>query len=594
MSDQFRTYPNVNCLWGAVMAATLARLGLRQAVISPGSRSGPLTIGFAGEPSISVLPLIDERSAAFFALGLAKRTQRATALICTSGTAPAHYFPAVIEARESRTPLLILAADRPPELRHCQAGQAIDQSKLFGHYPVFQAEAALPENREDRLRWLRQFLAQAWDRAHGPVAGPVFLNLPFRDPLDPTPQGEPCRWEEESFFADFRRARSALPDNAATYNASTPAPAVLPNGGYSARGLIVAGPALPADPEGWAAQAGRMAQQLGWPVLADAASGLRGYEDRIPNLVSAYHFILRHPSLAESLRPAAVLHFGPVPSSKVLREWLGKCPGPVWMAESGPEYSDPLHRAAAPWPGLGPTTGLVDSQRSESESYAAAWREAEDQASRYLNQWFEARQDWFEGKAAWLLGRRLPPGTSLFLASSMPIRDAELFLPTGRHRLRAFGNRGANGIDGALSTALGFAHDGPPAAALLGDLSFLHDTNGLMAARELRGSLKAVVIDNRGGGIFEHLPIAGFDPPFERYFATPPSVDLELLCRAHGVPCRSPGTWAEFAGWLSAPPVPGLEVILLRTDRKIDAATRRTLFATARTFEWLPKDRSWR
>ena len=564
---------NVNSLWAGVLVETLVRSGVSRAVISPGSRSTPLTMALASHPAIEAIPILDERSAAFFALGLAKVDGRPVVLVCTSGTAGANFFPAVIEAHESAVPLLILTADRPPELRACASGQTIDQQKLFGGYVNFHHELAVPELNEALFRYLRQMVAHGLARSLVPLGGPVHLNLPFRDPLAPLPdQGEGEAFAERidwtSFFAHLAPPVSVVPSGAV--------PRIAPD----VHGAIVVGPAQPADVGGFVNAVGEIARRLGWPVLADALSPIRSHAALVPNIVTTYDCVLRNTQAAERLKPEVVLCLGAWPTSKVLRGWLEASDAAAWMVTERPDNRDALHlrmrQVALSWSefdALMPTAIDVNG-------YQRMWARYEDKARPLLDRRLEAEVALVEPKAAWLLARNLAPETSVIVANSMPVRDIEYFWPAGDRALRPFCNRGANGIDGTLSTALGIAHRSEtPAVLLTGDLALLHDTNGFLLRPKFRGSLTIVLINNRGGGIFEHLPVAQCEPPFEEFFATPQAVDFEKLALAYGVEHVLVRDWTHFIALVSERPVSGLRVLEVRTDRKHDAGWRKQVFA---------------
>lgn len=562
---------NVNSLWCSVLVETLARCGLRQAVISPGSRSTPLTIAFARHPGVESIPVLDERSAAFFALGLAKQEMRPVALVCTSGTAAANYLPAVIEAREGGVPLLVLTADRPPELRACASGQTIDQQKLYGVYPNFYHELAVPELSVERLEYLRQTLRHAFTRTLQPQLGPVHLNAPFRDPLPPVADeatrglAERVDWEE--FFSHVAPpARVVL---------TTEVPALAAD----IHGLIVAGPAQPTDPAAYAAAVGEISRRLGWPVIADGLSPLRQHADKVPGLVTTYGAILRHEAAAERLKPERVICLEAWPTSKVLRAWLEAAKAPTLLVTEQGDNRDALHGRTQVLRISLPAFAAQLPPPGEPNGYERMWAVRESRARAALDGALTAEAGLFEMKAAWLLAKHLPAGTTVAVANSMPIRDVESVWPAGSRALRPVFNRGANGIDGTLSTALGAAHGGRPAVLLTGDLALLHDSNGFLLAPKFHGSLTIVLINNHGGGIFEHLPVASFDPPFEEYFATPQEADFGKLCAAHGVAHTVVGAWAEFVPLVANLPAKGIRVLELRTDRKRDAAGRKALFA---------------
>lgn len=349
----------------------------------------------------------------------------------------------------------------------------------------------------------------------------------------------------------------------------------------TSRGLIVAGPAQPVDPAAHAAAVARMAQKLGWPVLADGLGPLRGRAGRSPLLVAHYDAVLRSPRLAARLRPEAVLCLGEWPTSKVLRQWLAAADARTWLVNPDDRNHDALHGRTRHLRCAVEALTVAAGPVRRAAAYARAWRRADRAAARLLGARLSALDPLFEGKVSWLLGRQLPAGTPLFIASSMPVRDVEYFWPAGDGRAQPFFNRGANGIDGTLSTALGVAHGNRPSVLLCGDLALLHDTNGFLLRPKLRGSLTIVLINNRGGGIFEMLPMAKFDPPFEEFFATPQEVDFGRLCAAYGAEYVRVGDWDQFAALISRLPAAGLRVLEVRTDRKRDAARRRELLAAA-------------
>lgn len=566
-------FRNVNSLWCSVLAETLARSGVERVVVAPGSRSAPLVFALARHEKIEAIPVLDERSAGFFALGQAKASGRTVALVCTSGTAAANFLPAVVEAHESGVPLLVLTADRPPELRACHAGQTIDQQKLYGGFVGFYHELAVPEAEMGLLRYLRQTVAHAVARTRLPFAGPVHLNAPFRDPLPPIETagvGAFTGEDWERFFSQVGPVESAPP--------KSPAP-VLP---ATDRGVIVAGPVHAAKGAAYAAEVGDLARRLGWPVLADALSPVRHHAGEVPGVVTTYDAILRDASMASALRPEAVVCLGTWPTSKVLRGWIEESGAPIWLAARRAENRDGLHgRTRQVLLSVGDLAEGVMGRRRPG-AYARAWAREEAVARRTINGRLRAEKDLFEPKAAWLLARRLPAGTPVFFASSMPVRDAEYVWPANGKGIRPLFNRGANGIDGTLSSALGAAHGGRPAVLVTGDLALLHDTNGFLIRPKFRGSLTVVLINNRGGGIFEHLPVAKFDPPFEEFFATPQEADFAKLCAAYGVEHVAVRDWGQFERLVAKLPKAGLRVLEVRTDRKRDAAGRRRLLAVGR------------
>ena len=563
-------FRNTNTLWASVLVETLVQRGLRHAVIAPGSRSAPLAFAFALHPRLESIPVLDERSAAFFALGLARQHHRPVALVCTSGTAAANFLPAVIEAHESGVPLVVLTADRPPELRDCGAGQAIDQTKLYGGYVKFYHECALPEADLGRLRYLRQTVSHACDLSRPPAPGPVHLNCPFRDPLVPVEDGSASQLVgqiDDKFFAHLDGPPPAIVAVARPHLAT-------------GRGLIIAGPAQPKNSAHYMSRLAALAGKLGWPVLVDALSPARHHAMQGTLRVTAYDAILRNETLAPKLRPEQVLCLDGWPTSKVLRGWLETCGAETLLVSPTPANRDALHGRTRQLT-LAVESLEPESGRPADAAYVALWQKAETEARAALDKRLLPMTELFEPKAAWLMARHLPAGTPVFVANSMPVRDAEYFWPATKQRHRLAFNRGANGIDGTLSTALGLAHGGAPAVLLTGDLALLHDSNGFLLRPKLRGSLTIVLINNRGGGIFEHLPVAAFEPVFENFFATPQEIDFAKLCAAHKIEHIPVKDWEQFTKLVAALPESGLRVLELRTDRKRDAAVRKGLFAKA-------------
>ncbi len=615
-------FSNTNMLWASVLVETLYRLGLTTAIICPGSRSGPLAIAFAQHPQIEALPILDERSASFFALGLAKRCHLPVALVCTSGTAGANFYPALIEAHYSGVPLLALTADRPPELRHCHAGQAIDQLKLYGAYPNWQAELAVPEI--GLLSYLRQTVVQAWQRSLLPTPGPVHLNLPFRDPLAPLP--EPAVQALATDFSVTEFFRAIQPTHPLELNPCLDAH-LLEKWFDCDRGLIIAGSAQPADPESYCRAIAQLSAWLDWPVLAEGLSPLRNYADLNPNLIAGYDLLLRNSSLADQLAPQIVIQVGELPTSKELRLWLHQHQPQTWVVDTSADNLDPLHGSThhlrcavtaltqscvglgtglkslvAPQPpNSGGLLNLLKSPRiggfrgrkllstkrtrvlkqtlipreSSLSTYQQSWQKAEDQLQQVIQQTMTQTEALFEGKAAWLLSTTLPAGTPVFIASSMPVRDVEWFWQPCHRQLQPYFNRGTNGIDGTLSTALGVAHRQAASVLLTGDLALLHDTNGFLIRQQWVGSLTIVLINNNGGGIFGMLPIANFNPPFEPFFTTPQNINFAQLCATYGVEYERIESWPQLQQRLNPLPATGIRVLELPCDRQFDAQWRK-------------------
>jgi 2-succinyl-5-enolpyruvyl-6-hydroxy-3-cyclohexene-1-carboxylate synthase len=486
----------------------LARCGMRAACTSPGSRSAPLVLSLAREPRLRCFSHVDERCAGFFALGLAKASGLPVAVACTSGTAAAELLPTAIEAREARVPLLLLTADRPAELRENGAGQAIDQLKLFGGAAKWFFEVGVHEAGGEQLRWMRTLACRAYWTALEGSPGVVHLNFPLREPLvseeqplaDVTGRGDGAPYLRRAQLA----AGSTDPD------AGDRRLAELVRG--TRRGVLIAGRHERQTDLGQAAAA--FAAAAGWPLLADPLSGARRGEAAIAH----YDALLRDERVAASLQPDLVLRVGDLPVSKPLRTWLAGLEG-VQQASLDPEaaWQDPASVLAESL-ALEPTgalsrlaaslSGSAGAPASADGDWLALWRSADELAAEAI-QGVLGQHTLSEPEVAGELGVLLPREATLFVASSMPVRDIETFWPVRPDPPRVLCNRGANGIDGTVSSAFGVAaHDPGPVVLLIGDVAMAYDIGGLLAATRLGLKLTIVLLDNGGGGIFDFLPVS--------------------------------------------------------------------------------------
>ncbi|MEY3332514.1 MAG: 2-succinyl-6-hydroxy-2,4-cyclohexadiene-carboxylic acid synthase/2-oxoglutarate decarboxylase [Cyanobacteriota bacterium] len=557
------TFNNLNQLWSYVLTETLKRLGSKCAVICPGSRSTPLTVAFVQQiPHIEAIPILDERSAAFFALGRAKATGKPVVLVCTSGTAGANFYPAVIEARESRVPLLILTTDRPAELRDCHSGQTIDQVKLYGNYPNWQTELATPSLDLGMLGYLRQTIIHAWERCQFPNSGAVHLNIPFRDPLAPIPDGTNFTLDVEDFFSGIVSTSLSITNYELPITDDQ-------------KGIIIAGVAQLQDPGKYCRAIAHLSQSLQWPVLAEGLSPVRNYADLNPYIISTYDIILRNQQLAQELTPEIVIQIGEMPTSKELRNWLITNNSQRFVIDNCDQNLDPLHgKTTHLRMSVTEISNLEIGNFGESE-YLQKWCALEKKIRKNIDNYSHQIDELIESKAAWLISQTLPPATPLFIANSMPVRDVEFFWKPNNLRINPYFNRGANGIDGTLSTALGIAHHQQSSVMLTGDLALLHDTNGFLIRNKFIGHLTIILINNNGGGIFEMLPIAKFNPPFEEFFATPQDIDFSQLCATYNVEHELINSWEELQDNLKKLPKTGIRVLEIRTNRKRDVIWRK-------------------
>jgi 2-succinyl-5-enolpyruvyl-6-hydroxy-3-cyclohexene-1-carboxylate synthase len=533
----------------------LARCGVEHACTSPGSRCTPIVLSLVREPRIRCWSHIDERSAGFFALGAAKATGRPAAITCTSGTATANLAPAVIEAREARVPMIVLTADRPPELRDVGAGQTIDQLKLYGDAVKWFVEVGVHEATEERLRWMRTLACRAYATTLEGRPGPVHLNFPLREPLifdgtlppDPTSRGD---------GHPYVIVEPPPP----------PAPGRGPGPRPSGRLLVVAGAGTP-DPDGLAAYADRN----GIPVLADPLSGAR----RGAAAIAHYDLLLRDPAFAGAHRPAFIFRLGDLPTSKPLRAWLASLPDVAQIAlDPYGAWQDPAGVV-----GMRLRSGLPQPEHLEVEpGWLDGWRAADDAAGDTIAA--ELGDELSEPLVAARLGEWLPAGATLFVASSMPIRDVEEFAPASETApVVVLSNRGANGIDGTVSAAFGVAASSQkPVVLLIGDVALLHDIGGLLAARRLDLRLTIVLLNNDGGGIFHFLPVAGQADAFEEHVATPHGVDFAVAAALYGLVYERPISLADLKAAVEISIADDKATLIeVRTDRKQNLALHRRI-----------------
>ena len=572
----------------------LVRSGVRHLALCPGSRSTPLAITAARHPRMRVWTLVDERSAGFFALGMARALRAPVAVLSTSGTAAANFLPAVVEARYGRVPLVVLTADRPRELRDSGANQTIDQVRLYGGHAKWFVDAAAPAATEDRLRYVRTLACQAVAMARSDPPGAVHVNIPLGEPLVPVraPQELPGNGERAARLLQGRDA--GRPYAEARRGLRSPDPELI--GGLAQdvargrRGLIVCGPQDdPALPE----TVGRLARALGYPVLADAFSQVRcGPHDR-GCVVDSYDAILRVGDLARALAPDVVLRVGGVPASRPLLTYLqDHAATPQIVIDGGGEWNDPLRVAScfvhadpravcdALLDGAQGTRG--DPSPPDSE-WLGLWQRLGARARSAIRQHVARLDEPFEGRAFSELGDLLPDGSTLYVGNSMPARDLDTFFPAAPRAIRVLGNRGASGIDGLISSALGAAAaEAGPVVLVLGDLAFYHDLNGLLAAKLYRLSATIVLINNDGGGIFSFLPQADYPEHFEALFGTPTGLDFRLAAELYGAAFSRPESWEAFRARVrEGLAAGGIAIVEVRMRRDRNVLLHRDAWAAA-------------
>ncbi|HEY5046181.1 MAG TPA: 2-succinyl-5-enolpyruvyl-6-hydroxy-3-cyclohexene-1-carboxylic-acid synthase [Solirubrobacteraceae bacterium] len=586
----------------------LVRCGLRDACTSPGSRCAPLVLTLAREERLRCYSHVDERCAGFFALGLAKASGLPVAVTCTSGTAAAELLPAAIEAYEARVPLLLLTADRPPELRETGAGQAIDQLKLFGGAAKWFFEVGTHTASEERLRWIRTLACRAYWTALEGRPGVVHLNFPLREPLvtdepvpdDPTgrPDGTPYVRRSPIPGGPPSQGRSPIQGLPPAGNGETVPRELTELVESVRRGLIVAGRHERDASTGLGSlgeTAAAFAAAVGWPLLADPLSGAR----RGDAAIAHYDALLRDEAFAAGTRPDLVIRIGDLPVSKPLRTWLASL-GDTPQVALDPEgaWQDPASvlsdsLALEPTTALAALTALVSTPTTTSTTgqgiaaaaarrrlspadpeWLAGWRAADERAAEAILGVL-GQADLSEPAIAVELGVLLPAPATLFVASSMPVREIETFWPVREDPPRVLCNRGANGIDGTVSSAFGAAaHGEDPVVLLIGDVALAHDIGGLLAAKRLNLKLTIVLVDNGGGGIFDFLPVSRAEIAQEadiytRHIATPTGLDFGKAAALYGLTHERVETIPAFRAALERALLPqaGSALVHVQTDR---------------------------
>ena len=517
------TTPDVTTSFATTLVDEWVRDGVTHAVVSPGSRNTPLALALVRDERIHVEIVLDERSAGFRALGMGLAAGRPAIVCCTSGTAAVNLHPAVVEAHHARVPLIVCTADRPPELHDVGAGQTIDQQHLYGRAVRWFHDPGSPELTADvDARW-RTIAARAFASAIGGPAGPVHVNLPFREPLVPTGGplvAAPGRADGAPWIPVARARREpglTELDRVADLVRARP------------RGMLVAGWGAGVHPDA----AARLATATGWPVLADPLSGLRTGE----HSVSTYEALLRADAFARAHPPELIVRIGAPLTSKVAGAWLDTAGVPTVLLDPDDVWLDPQRAAterivADPDATLNALVDVLGDKGPQDAAWTRAWHTADRVARAALDTVLDDDIA-CEARIVRDVARAAPRDGALCVASSLPVRALEWAMQP-RRDLAIFANRGANGIDGFVSTALGIARTrGGSTIACCGDLCFLHDTNGLLGAADAP-PVTYVVVDNDGGAIFSYLPQHAL-PEFEQLFATPQRVDLVAVARAHGI-----------------------------------------------------------
>ncbi|WLR55960.1 2-succinyl-5-enolpyruvyl-6-hydroxy-3-cyclohexene-1-carboxylic-acid synthase [Mesobacillus subterraneus] len=556
----------------AAFVAELSKTGVEDVVISPGSRSTPMALVMAEHPDLRIHIQVDERSASFFALGIAKATSKPVALLCTSGTAAANYYPAVIEATISRVPLIVLTADRPHELRDIGAPQAIDQIHLYGKNVKWFVEMAPPEKTEDMIRYARTVCGRAAATASSNPQGPVHLNFPFREPLIPS--------TDENMFELPERVGGYVEIETGHFSLSDQTFAAIREdiASYS-KGIIVCGQL---DNSEFTNEVIALADKLQFPIIADPLSQLRSGNHDHQHIIDAYDAFLRNEDAKESLKPEVIIRFGAMPISKALTIFIKENrTARQFVVDSGAGWREPTMSASemlyCDEALFCKKIGEAPARPGQSD-YLHNWLTVNELAKQHLSS-ISKVEELSEGKLFQQLTEMLPEGSTLFVGNSMPIRDLDSFFLLNKKNIKVMANRGANGIDGIVSTALGIASVSQPCYLVLGDLTFYHDLNGLLASKLYNIDINILLINNNGGGIFSFLPQAKEPKHFEKLFGTPLDLDFSHVVEMYNGKYDLIKDWDHFSETFDQNRrVGGLKVMEIRTTRDSNMMEHRDLW----------------
>ncbi|NEU32579.1 2-succinyl-5-enolpyruvyl-6-hydroxy-3-cyclohexene-1-carboxylic-acid synthase [bacterium LRH843] len=557
----------------AAFVSELVYCGVEDVVISPGSRSTPMAMIMAEHPELRIHIHVDERSAAFFALGIAKASHKPVAILCTSGTASANYFPAIVEANHARVPLLVFTADRPHELRNVGAPQAIDQIDLYGKQVKWFVEMAPPEKSADMIRYVRTVCARAAATAISHPAGPVHLNFPFREPLIP-------QLDQNKLFEQGERSSGYVGIQSGELTLTQEQfEEIGKNLSEYDRGIIVCGPHEAKNlPEATIA----LASELQFPILADPLSQLRSGKHDQRLVIDTYDTFLKNERAKQTLKPDVIIRFGSMPVSKPLSIFLKENhQARQFIIDGSGGWKDPALLATDML--YCDETTFCHSvipfvKRNQNQSFLGQWKKINELTREHLLT-INKVDTLSEGKLFLKLGEMLPDNATLFVGNSMPIRDLDTFFHCTKKTVNVMANRGANGIDGIVSTALGAATIAQPLYVVLGDLTFFHDMNGLIASKLYGIDITIIIINNNGGGIFSFLPQASHPKQFEKLFGTPLDLNFEHAIRMYGGHYELINDWEHFTdSFMQFRELKGLKVIELTTNREQNVKEHREVW----------------
>ena len=549
------------------IVSALVQTGVKNVVVSPGSRSTPLAYAFASTKELVMHRQVDERAAGFYALGLAKATAEPVVLLCTSGTAAANYYPAIVEAKYARVPLIIITADRPHELREVGAPQTINQVRIYGENVKWSAEFPIPDDAPQTLPYVERHTVRAVNMATAAPYGPVHLNVPFREPL----------------LIDFQAMLPKSSHKKSYVNELTPSKQALEELqqiiAQTKMGVIVVGE-LPLGTNTdylWS-----FVRKVKWPVLIESLSNLRTEvpEDCQLYAISTYDALMKNERFKRNVAPQTVIRFGAQPISKFLMQFIAQSqPQNYIIVDEDPMYRDSIHMSTHFIHALvGEWVSSLPLESAAELQYAQFWKMADLLAADVIDKYSEHAND--EGVFVQAMLQALPEGADIFVSNSMPIRDIDTFLAVENKQLQVFANRGANGIDGIVSTALGFSNGRPTRQAyvLIGDLAMLHDSNAFIASRYQQCDITVIVMNNDGGGIFSYLPQASIEAHYEDLFGTPTGLTFEQLAAMYSMDYSAIKTKEQFTEVLKQQKSGGLKFIEAFTNREENVAEHRALW----------------
>lgn len=574
---------NRNIFWTETFVRELASVGVKYACISPGSRNTPLTLAFAANKAIKTFIHIDERSSGFFALGLAMASDSPVALVCTSGTATAELYPAIIEAYQQRVPLIVCTADRPPELLDTGANQTINQNNLYKNHIRKFFDAGLPEPIVRRIKFIKELARRSVHESCINSRGPVHINFPFRKPFEPesyTDQVSKSLIELSEKISGSKK--SIIGEKEQDIVSEKWFGRIFNHLKTGQHGLIIAGPENynPA----FLNKCQQLSEMLGYPILADGTSQLRFGRHSKKFILSHFDGFLRSKTFTKNHQPGIILHFGRTITSKALDTFLENCDSLRFMINEYGDWFDPSNKATAsiackPFLFCEKMVEALQNENFERKTngWMESFREAESAAEKVKGKVVDEAAFPDEGRIINEIVKHAPNDCRIMLSNSMPVRDFDYFASITDKRIVTFNNRGASGIDGIISTALGIAAENKkPAVLITGDMAFYYDLNGLLASKKYNIPLTVVLVNNNGGGIFGILPISKYGKVFKDYFIASHNLDFEPFVKGYGGIFKKIKSWKNFGtAFKSAVKSKKLTVLEIKTNAPKSLAVRR-------------------